>query len=163
MVDYSGLNTTLITQLKKKIAELREEKERYSELFEQSNDAILLITLNGKIFGVNKKTEELTGYFGKELLDMHIWQLVPESEKKKAGESFKRCLKNNNERIETKCLRKDGKILNIEVSTKVVKLKEVSFIQSIIRDITERKRAEEKLIKQKEKYEKQIRELKKKK
>jgi PAS domain S-box-containing protein len=149
---FDGLNTTLVHQLKKKIEELNEEKERYIQLFEQSNDGIILSDFNGKIFGANKKTEEITGYSGKELLGMHIGQIVPESERKKVGESYKRCLRNKNERIEAKIMKKDREIIDVDVSAKVIMLKEGSFVQAILRDITERKKTEEALKESEKKY-----------
>jgi len=142
---FDGLNTNLVHQLKKKIEELNGEKERYAQLFEQSNDGIILSDFNGKIFGANKKIGEITGYSEKELLNKSSWMLPLKSERKRVEEDYKKCIQGKKERIENKMLRKDGKIIDVEAGIKIVKLKDVSFLQVIVRDITEKKRTEEKL------------------
>jgi PAS domain S-box-containing protein len=150
---YNGLNTTLIHQLTKKIEELKEEKERYSKLFEQSNDAIFLVGFNEKIFGVNKKAEELTGYTEKEILKMNIPQLLPAPELARFRVLFKKSLEKEGVIVESQLLTKSGKVKDIEVNSKAIKLKEISFVQSIAKDITERKKAEEALKESEEKFE----------
>ena len=150
--DYSGLNATLISSLKKKIEELNVEKERYSQLFEQSNDTIFLLDFNRKIFGMNKKAEKLTGYNRKELLKMDVSQIYPEQERARFRALFKQSLERGGIRLEAQLLTKDNKIKDIEVCANVVRLKDVSFVQSIIRDITEKKRGEEALKESEEKF-----------
>jgi|GEM_PF-3761217 len=149
--NYDGLNTTLVQQLKNKIEELKQEKERFSELFEQSNDAIFLHDFNGKIFGVNKKTEDLTKYPEKELLKMKIQQLSLKSDQEKVKANFRELFKKGELIFETKIMAKNKEIKDAEISAKIVKQKNISFIQGIARDITERKKAEELLRKEKDK------------
>jgi PAS domain S-box-containing protein len=149
---YEELNVTLIHQLKKKIEELNEEKERYMQLFEQSNDAILLLDFNGKIFGANKRAKELTGYSEKELLKMNIPQICPKQELDGLRVSFKQTIERGWIKLESQLLAKNQEIKDIEVNSKVIKLKDISFVQAIVRDITEKKRAEEALRESGEKW-----------
>ena len=58
--------------------------------------------------------------------------------------------------------RKDGSVFYADINASPIIINGKPCLLGVFRDVTERKRAEEKLIKQKEKYEKQIRELKKK-
>ena len=141
-----------VTKSKKAEEALKEEKERYIQLFEQSNDAIVLVTTDGKIFGVNKKFEEISGFSEKDTLNKSIINLMPSSEKEKNKNKFIECLKKGKVELEAKLIPKKGGFRDIEIKAKVLKMNGGLFIQSIIRDITERKKADEKLKEIKEKY-----------
>ena len=143
-----------ITERKRAEEALEEEKERYSQLFEQSNDAIFLLDFNGKIFGVNRRAEELAGYREKELLKMDIPQICPEQKHAKFGAMFKQGPERGGVRLESQLLTKGKDLRDIEVTAKVIKLKGFSFVQSIIRDITEQRKVEQLLKESEEKYEK---------
>jgi PAS domain S-box-containing protein len=149
---FDGLNTTLIHQLRKKIEALKEEKERYTQLFEQSNDAIVLVTLDGKIFGANNKIEELTEYSEKEIVGKPVFNLFPKEKLKENKKCFMELLKKGSCFTENKIITKNGKIKDAEINAKIIKLKEGTFIQAILRDITEKKKAEEDLKESEEKY-----------
>jgi PAS domain S-box-containing protein len=149
---FDGLNTTLIHQLKKKIDELSEEKERYTQLFEQSNDAIILVTLDGKVFGANNKTEELTEYQEKDIVGKHVFNLFPKEKLKENKKCFMKILKEGSCFIENKIITKSGEIKDVEINAKIIRLKEGTFVQAILRDITKKKRAERELKESEEKW-----------
>jgi PAS domain S-box-containing protein len=142
---FDGLNTTMIHQLKKKIEELKEEKERYTELFERSNDANVLVTIDGKIFGANKKFEEISGLSEKKAINKSLMTLLPSPEKQKNKEKFIECLKKGEIDFDTKTLTKDKGLRDINVRAKVLNISGKPFVQAIVRDITEKKRAEDAL------------------
>jgi PAS domain S-box-containing protein len=127
------------------ITEINRAKEvsyRYDLLKEESRDIILFINIeDGRILEANNAAVNAYGYNHKELLSITIrdlrvtsgWNLVTEQmrEAKNSGIIF-----------EAEHKRKDGSIFPVEVSSKGVTTGNGRILISIIRDITERKKAE---------------------
>ena len=137
-----------ITERKRAENRLRESEKKYRALFEQSIDAIL-IHEKGMIKDVNNRACELLGYSREQLLEMTIFDFNKERDRDKVKESVHRNEKEFN--VETQLVRADGELINVEISSNVLNF-ETRYIQAVIRDITERKRAEEKLRESEEKY-----------
>ncbi len=130
-----------------KLAEeaLRKSEQEYRALFEYSNDAVILLSLDGVHLAANPKAAEMFGYSMKELVGMTVEDFVvpyeyPDSmnvlERLKAGETlplYERIFRT-----------KDGVEFPAELKVSLIYDPEgnPSLIQSIIRDITQRKEAE---------------------
>lgn len=135
---------------------LRKEKEalseRYTSLTKYANDVILSIDKNGKILEANQKAFDLYGYNQKELIGMDILHLSQDRNKdiKVIFSSV-----NNPEGIlyETNQVRKNGTIVPVEISAKLIKQGDEEILLAIIRDNTERKKLELDLILAKDKAE----------
>ncbi|MGB3509231.1 MAG: PAS domain S-box protein, partial [Microcoleaceae cyanobacterium] len=121
---------------------LRESESRYRNLFENSYDAIFIHNKQGKIIEVNYRACELLQYSREELLSMEIYALHPEQISSdifsKLNEAIKRTGKAE---FEIQLRRKDRTIIDVEVSTGIIDL-ETDIFQVIVRDVSERKRAE---------------------
>ncbi len=116
----------------------------YQTLFEQSNDAIFLLSLDGRHLMVNSSCAKMLGYSRNELIRMSIPDLVVPEE---LDHTYK-CLEQlrRGERLppyERRMRRKDGSIISVELNVTVVRdaIGNPICIQSIARDITEAKRA----------------------
>ncbi|MBI5928304.1 MAG: PAS domain S-box protein [Chloroflexi bacterium] len=132
-----------ITERKKAEAKLREAEHRYHALFEQSHDAVFLVDMQGNPLEVNHRATEMLGYSVEELRAMSYRELsdeIPQSEatirQLQAGEKvlvYERVMR-----------KKDGSRISVEISVEIVRDLDGNplHIQSIVRDITERKRAE---------------------
>ena len=135
---------------------LRKEKEalseRYTSLTKYANDVILSIDRNGIILEANQKAFDLYGYNQKELIGMDILHLSQDRNKdiKVIFSSV-----NNPEGIlyETNQRRKNGTIVPVEISAKLIKQGDEEVLLAIIRDNTERKKLELDLILAKDKAE----------
>jgi PAS domain S-box-containing protein len=119
----------------------RESEEKYHALMNDAGDAIILADLNGNVMEVNKKTEELLGYTKEELSNMNIAQIHPEEMLERTIASFKVCANLNDGQV----LRKDGKIVPVDITGSAIEYAGRKAILGIFRDITERKQAEEEL------------------
>ena len=121
---------------------LRESENKYRTLVGQASDGIHTYDLAGNFLEVNSKLCEMLGYTSEELLRLNVKDLVPAAElaadpirfgELRAGKTLLR---------ERRLIRKDGSIFPAEISGTMIK---DGVLQAIIRDISQRKRAEEAL------------------
>lgn len=131
---------------------LKENEERYRSLFHQSHDAIFIHDLKGNILDVNNEVKELFGYEKTEILSLKIPDLHPRSELELSKKAFRDIRKNGF--VEFECLfkKKNGDIFPAEVSSSLIEVEGSKIIVGIVRDITERKQAEDALRESETKY-----------
>ncbi|MCE5330258.1 diguanylate cyclase [bacterium] len=130
-----------LTRLKQADKEIKISEERYKDLFESSIDGIYQSTIEGKYIDANPALVKMLGYDSKEeLIKIDIpTQLY-------AHEEDRPRYNNRNRVFETKLKKKDGSLIDTEISSKVIyKNNEPAFYEGIVRDITQRKKFEEKL------------------
>jgi len=139
-----------ITERKKAEDALNESELLFREVFNNANDSVFLLERTsdgpGKYLLVNDKAVQMLGYSKEEFMKMSPRDLVPEDIAKKImPDVIKKLLKDGHATFESVHKRKDGSTYPIEVSTHTFNYKGWDVDLSIIRDITERKRAEEAL------------------
>jgi PAS domain S-box-containing protein len=127
---------------------LQESELLFREVFNHANDAVFLLERTphgpGNYLLVNDKAVRMLGYSKEELLELSPRDIVPEETQKKIMPVvIKKLLKDGHATFESSHRRKDGSIYPVEVSTHTFRYKEKDVDLSIVRDITERKRAEE--------------------
>jgi PAS domain S-box-containing protein len=141
-----------ITERKKFEEELKQTEERYHNLVELANAGIITAE-NNKIIQVNKMAEEIYGYSREELIGQSPSIVVPEKYKKNHKEIFEEMLGSKKLRLlsfEEEGLRKDGTSFPVEMSFSLSKREDGYNVIAVMKDITERKRAEEELSKTKD-------------
>ena len=79
--------------VERKTRDSEEAKAYIESVIEATPDGIVIISPEGKILGVNKTVEELTGYGRKELIGKGFAEIVTEKDKKNGEAVFKECLK----------------------------------------------------------------------
>jgi diguanylate cyclase (GGDEF)-like protein/PAS domain S-box-containing protein len=130
---------------------LREREEQYHSIFESTTDAVLIFNLDGKIVAANPIAYSLYGYGEGELIDLSAEKLV--------RPDYFHGLKNFRKRVEdggrfdvdSINLRKDGTPFNIEMHGDGFTYQGKPHLLSVVRDITARKEAEERLRKSSQK------------
>ena len=133
------------------ITERKKSEEKIqilANIVESSNDAIGTISLDDIITSYNKEAEQVYGYSAEEILGKHTSFVAPphlDKETKKLSELIKQGKKIHHH--ETSRLRKNGEIIYVSITLSPVfdihgKMTAISFIS---RDITERKKAEDKI------------------
>lgn len=132
--------------VKKEVDNFLEYKNRYRTVFQKSAVAIMITDQNEKIIDCNKFTEELLETTKQELINTPIEKLYPKDEWEKIRNQNIRT-KGIQHHLETKIKRKHDEPLDVDISISVLRnLKgEITGSIGVIRDISERKQAEERL------------------
>ncbi len=143
-----------VTDLEEKVAEqvkLAEGQQgsqnRYRLLFESSNDGILILDgVTGMVVDVNPFLLQLLGYSYDELCGQYLWELGVFKDIAASKETFKTLQEDKSIRYECLPLEtKAGTPISVEFNSNVFLADRMKVIQCNIRDITDRKYAEEKL------------------
>jgi diguanylate cyclase (GGDEF)-like protein/PAS domain S-box-containing protein len=159
--DSRELHAVIETALHKHKLEtdLRESEEKYRTVVEQSSDAIVLTDEQGAIIEWNQAAEQITGLRQAEVLGRPIWdiqfQVVPEEQRSPSRyEQIKMMVSDLlrtgqapwlHQLEEVEMQRPDGTRQTIQTSGFVIPTAQGFRAGSVIRDITDRKRAEEAL------------------
>lgn len=151
-IDLTQKITQIVTRRRSEIALLASE-ERYRKVVEQSHDAIFIYQ-QGRLVFVNDRVPEITGYSKEELLAMDLWALFYEEDRI----NFQRMEQEAGSRIpipetfETRMITKSGDTRYLEVAVTSLTTDGPGSVLGSVRDITDRKHAEELLRRSEEKY-----------
>lgn len=151
----SGAEAKLFWQMVTKLKRIREELERSQNQLEaiihHAMDAIITIDESGKILAFNPAAEKIFGYCHKEVLGMSVNMLMPEPDRSHHDAFVANYLESGMGRgigmsgREVIGLRKDGSHFSAEISLSEMVLSGKRYFVGIVRDLTERKAAEEKI------------------
>src|SRR6266850_1330059 len=128
----------------RRIAEeaLRESEVKFRELIEQASDGIFVTDKEGNFILVNSRYCEMLGYSRAELLQLHSEATYPEGEREKRAQHRAEARERKTSLYERNIRRKDASYFPAEVS---IKLLDNDNVQGIVRDITERQKAQQAL------------------
>jgi PAS domain S-box-containing protein len=119
------------------ITERKRAQEKFHGLLESAPDAMVIVDSDGKIVVVNAQTERLFGHDRQELLGRHIEMLIPERFRDRHREH------RSGSFTDLYGLRKDGTEFPVDISLRPFDTEDGALVISAIRDVTERKLAEE--------------------
>jgi PAS domain S-box-containing protein len=143
-----------VAELEERIAErkraedaLRESEERYRELFENAKDAIYVHDLQGTYVRINCAAEKLSGYKREEIVGRNFLEFIAKEHIELARDSFSTKLaKKGATSYELDFIAKDGRRVPVEISSRAIHENGVLVgVQGIVRDVTERKLAQDAL------------------
>jgi PAS domain S-box-containing protein len=120
--------------------------KKFEAIVEASKDAIGYATMDGAILLVNRAFSELTGFSREELLRMNARDLIPERHKAQRDRAVAQVLQSGEPiEYEIDYLRKNGSQVPVSITLFVVKGEDgkPNGLAAIVRNLTERKRAEE--------------------
>jgi len=148
-----------ITERKQAEEALRESEERFRHIFNGVNDEIVYTDTDGVVLNVNEKIGDMFGYSPAEMIGRNVLELdlFDPDELSKLSELMMASVEQGGARrplMEVQARHRDGHVVPLEVSTSLITAADGTpkgFV-SIIRDITERKQAEEALCQSEEKY-----------
>lgn len=134
-----------VTDRKSSEEAVRESEVKYRDLFENANDLIYTHDLSGNFTSLNRAGERITGFSRDEALTMNITQVVaPHSLTAARRMTAKKIAEDISTTYEIDILSKDGRIVPLELSTRLIYEKgKPAGVQGIGRDVTERRRQDE--------------------
>ncbi len=135
------------------ITERKRAEKRYQDLVEKEKDIIYTLDCKGNITFTNPAVETVLGYRPEKLTCKHFMVLISKELQEKTSADFHNLLKTGEITAETVLLDREGQPHFVEYSSTVIKEGDkVVGTRGIIRDITERKRAEEELRESEQRY-----------
>jgi PAS domain S-box-containing protein len=117
------------------------EQERFSAILRTTNDGFWIVNEENRIIYTNDAYCRMSGYTREEILSMTIADLEAQESPEVVELHTDNIRYKGQDRFETKHRRKDGSLIDLEVS--VNRYKDEGIVFSFIRDITDRKKAEE--------------------
>ncbi len=136
---------TDIAERKKAEDVLRESEQRYRDIFNSATDAILILDLEKHIVDANFEACKMFGYSRDEMIGLAVQKLVRPDYRRKPEEFKSEIEAKGQIHFEAVNLRKDGNPFNVEVRGTIFAHNGKKHFLIAIRDITERKKAEEAL------------------
>jgi PAS domain S-box-containing protein len=128
--------------------ELIRNEDRFRNLLESAPDAIVIVDQRGRIVIVNEQAERVFGYARDELIGASVDLLVPE-ELRAHHPNYRDQFATSSRRrpmgggLDLVARRKDGSVFPAEISLSPITSDQGPLVSSVIRDISERRRAEE--------------------
>jgi PAS domain S-box-containing protein len=133
---------------KRLAGKITKASDSWSLIIEQASDAICILDNDGNLNDANKAACTLFGYPKRELIRKNILDLIPTQDLKENPSRLNEVKAGKTIIHQRRIIRKDGKLVHVEISSK--KLKD-GRIQGIVRDLTERMKAQAVLERTKEK------------
>jgi diguanylate cyclase (GGDEF)-like protein/PAS domain S-box-containing protein len=141
----------MVTNLKQVKGELEKSQLQLQSIIHNVMDGIITINETGEIHGFNPAAEQIFGYRQQEVLGQSAKMLMPEPDRHELDNYLWHYLHADLDRMpgirgrEVTALRKDGSEFPMELSASEMLLGGQRYFIGIVRDITERKRAEQKI------------------
>ncbi|MCC6858788.1 MAG: PAS domain S-box protein [Bryobacterales bacterium] len=147
---HSAGERTLLHGLRRGTGDVTRSDRMFRALLDAAPDAMVIIESNGKIVLVNSKTERLFGYARHEMIGQPVEMLMPPRFRSGHTGLRQSFLQDPRPRpmgvgLELFARRKDGSEFPVEISLSPLKTEEGVLVTSVVRDITERKEAEERI------------------
>ncbi|MFQ6609744.1 MAG: PAS domain S-box protein [Fidelibacterota bacterium] len=147
--EYMGTLVLLtdITDRKYLSDQLKDTETLYTSIADSAQDGIITINDSGIIISVNNSACNIFGYKQSELVGHSITMLMPADIIPRHEKAFNNYIKTgtrsvNWKSLESEGIRKDKRLINLEISFSRFQMKEGHFFTGFIKDITDKKQAE---------------------
>ena len=134
------------SELKRRNQELMQqmkENDFYVFTLNHLKEAVFWVGQDGNIWQVNDVATELSGYAKDELLELHVFDINASVQKPNWKEVWDRLRKNKKVVFDAQFKKKDGSIVDVEITQNFLVYENKEYTCSIVRDIRQRKMEEE--------------------
>lgn len=131
------------SELKQIESVLRDQSEQYAAILSTTEDGFWIVDQAGLLMDVNHVYCRMSGYTRDELIGMSVSDLDAMDDRDEIRQRIRKIMDSGTDRFETRHRRRDGSLVNVEVSTTFLSPKKLFIV--FIRDITARKQAEDAL------------------
>ncbi|MFO8234221.1 MAG: PAS domain S-box protein [Bacteroidales bacterium] len=135
-----------ITEKKRAEQRMKKSESKFKTLYNSASDAIYIYDLEGNMLEVNIAATERLGYSKKELLKLKPVDLNTPGQKNNYLEKLQELKTKNKAFFENEHVTKDGKIIPVELNSRIINYEGQKAVLTTSRDITERKKTEWELI-----------------
>jgi two-component system, cell cycle sensor histidine kinase and response regulator CckA len=134
-----------ITKRKEAELSLQESEEKYSKLFHLSHDAVIIHDVTGAIIDANYRAQEMFGYSEREMSDLGIFDLCRAETRTDCEKHLESLGEDAHVFFETDFVSRNEGVFQAEVSAGLLDLSDTKVVQTIVRNIADRRRLEEQL------------------
>jgi PAS domain S-box-containing protein len=133
------------------------ESDASEQLLEAMPDAVVVVDASGRVVRVNRQAESLSGYTRDELIGMAVEELVPEALRashvaSRADYQREPAVRSMGRHLDIRFRRRDGSEFLADVALSPVSTEQGPLVVASVRDITERRQAEEDLLRAQESF-----------
>ncbi|MBI9071172.1 MAG: PAS domain S-box protein [Melioribacteraceae bacterium] len=158
IADEQNASLNLMEDLQLEVVERKEREKllvesetKFRTILETAQDGFWITSMDGEILAVNEAYISMSGYTREELLKMGIADAEAIESTASVKEHLNNIVKNGSDSFESVHIRKDGSRFHVEISVKYVNL-DGGICVVFIKDITERKKADEELLNSEKRY-----------
>ncbi len=147
--DLQRANLLLEKRVEERTKELKESEERFRRISVTAHDAIIMMDNEGNISYWKNAAERIFAYSAEEVMAKALAKMIiPDKYKEARGKGIRKFKDTGRgaaigKILELSAIKKDGTEFPIELSLSAVKMKDKWNVIGIVRDITDRKKAEE--------------------
>ncbi len=144
----SRSRNSLEEQVRRRTVELHSasaESSLRAMILDMASDAIMLYSQDGNLIYANEAVSRLYGYTRDELTNFNVSRLIPPDEMAAYCDRIAALVSWGDVKSDANHLRKDGTIISVETHSRLIETEGRQYIINIVRDNTERHRAEERL------------------
>ncbi len=139
-----GLDQDQVNRLLEKSAIrelLRDQTALWRVLFEEARDGIVVLDQSGRAYEANRRFADMLGYSPEEVTGLHVWDWNKQFSQSEILAMIRQ-INDAGHQFETQHVRKDGVVLDVELSNRVADFRGQRLIFCTCRDVTEQKNNE---------------------
>ncbi len=155
LTPFEWKGETLLQATVRDVSERRHAEQEYRTILEAAIDGFWIIDAQGRLLEVNDAFCELIGYGRDELLEMGIVDLEVVESPEETERRLEKIAAQGFDRFETRQRRKDGRIIDVEVSARFLPLRGGIFVV-FLQDISARKQLEQDRLEARKRLEEQV-------
>lgn len=141
--DADGVPESLVV-MGRDITDMLESEQMYQSFFTDHPDGVYSLDKEGRILDLNKESEKISGYSKEELIGKDFRKVIAPEVLEEVSSRFMEVLQGIPQWYESKLVSKDGRILDVQITTLPAKLKgNIIGIHGMLKDVTEKNQLEQ--------------------